>query len=122
MSSELDRWLLENENKIIEKDQDCQDESSREKKKQKIYELDLHGYRVSEAILALESFIKKQNEQVRKIRVIHGKGLHSGRPGILNEEIHNWLRKKYKEKIYIKDFSLAKPSEGGHGATIVWLL
>lgn len=84
--------------------------------------LDLHGLRVSEALAQLQNFLKNQPPQIKKILIIHGKGNHSvEQEGVLKGAVHTWLRKSKKPGGRIKDFSLAKPNQGGSGATVVWL-
>lgn len=84
--------------------------------------LDLHGLRVSEALVKLQNFLKNQPSRVKKILIIHGKGHHSeNQEGVLKEAVQTWLRKHKNPNSRIKDFSLAKPNQGGSGATLVWL-
>ena len=67
------------------------------------YELDLHGLRLEEAISKTdELFYQKLNfhSSVFEIKVITGKGIHSGEKGsVLPREIHDHVKKIYKKNI-----------------------
>ena len=82
-------------------------------------ELDLHGMRVSEAAVALSTFLAEcANRGLRCVRVIHGKGLGSpGKLSILKQLSRGWLAQREE----ILAFCQAGPHEGGSGALLVLL-
>ena len=75
-------------------------------------ELDLHGMRVDEAILVVESFINDSYKaRERVVWIIHGKGT-----GVLREEVRQYL--KYNS--LVEFFTPADKYHGGEeGATQV---
>ena len=76
-------------------------------------ELDLHTFRPSDVGELVPDYIGLCLEKdIRRIRIIHGKGI-----GTLRETVHALLRKDAR----VKRFQLADQSEGGWGATIAWL-
>lgn len=81
-------------------------------------EIDLHGYTADEAIRILDNFIDSmQKRHVKKILVIHGKGLHSqGGDGILKHEVKRYLERSGK----CGAFGHPKSSQGGSGA--LWVV
>jgi DNA-nicking Smr family endonuclease len=120
-NSELDRWLSENEDFIVPKEEKPGRKGENKKKSSIVPQIDLHGLRVKQALVKLRGFIQSQSVSVKKIRIIHGKGNHKGEnSGVLREEVRNWL-KKQRESGKIKDFIYEKPENGGWGVTQVWL-
>ena len=82
-------------------------------------ELDLHGETLETARRSLDEFISGcMAQDVRRIRVIHGKGHRSpaGRAAI-KPALEDWLRACPGVLAYWS----ARPSEGGDGALNVWL-
>lgn len=76
-------------------------------------EIHLLGMRVDEAIHVLEKFLDDAFLAGHpQVRIVHGKGT-----GALRQAIHEWLR----EQPMVRGFTLASPSEGGSGVTIVEL-
>lgn len=76
-------------------------------------EIHLLGMRADEAIHVLEKFLDDAFLAGHaRVRIVHGKGT-----GALRQAIHQWLR----EHPMVRGFSLAQPSEGGSGVTIVQL-
>jgi DNA-nicking Smr family endonuclease len=76
--------------------------------------LDLHGLSITEARQTLLEFISfAQKQQIRCIRLVHGKGYrsHSEQP-ILKNKVNSWLRQHPD----ILAFSSAQPKDGGTGA------
>ncbi|MCV5948636.1 Smr/MutS family protein, partial [Escherichia coli] len=59
-------------------------------------QLDLHGHRVEEAREALGEFLRAcVRQEMRCVRIIHGKGLGSkNRTPILKEKVRRWLVQK----------------------------
>ena len=82
-------------------------------------EIDLHGLTVAEAKLALRQFlIEALEQQVRCVRVIHGKGLRSGHRGpVLKATVSAVLRRTGAVLAYVS----ARPVDGGTGALYVLL-
>lgn len=79
--------------------------------------LDLHGYTLYSAKLALQKFISNCYEKnIRNILIITGKGQNNN--GALKEEVPKWLTDKFFNK-YIVSFSLAPRQLGGEGALLV---
>lgn len=125
--NELDAWLENNSDFVpINEDELIEDSSLHQKKNKKnngIPELDLHGLTSSKAIFKTAEFIQNQPQSTKKVRVIHGKGHHSGKGGaVLQKEIREWLKRKRQEKKLVEDFQYEKPQNGGTGATLVWIL
>ena len=81
-------------------------------------ELDLHGYYQEEAKDLVHSFLDNaRNSKFKKIRIITGKGLHSGgEQGVLKELVENILRMQNL------NFQDAKINEGGSGAININIL
>jgi len=82
-------------------------------------ELDLHGMLQQEALDALRLFLaQSQREGLKKVLVIHGKGLHS--------ENHKSVLREAVQQVLMKDRNVASWGEagkkhGGRGASWVWL-
>ena len=82
-------------------------------------ELDLHGHTLPEAQAALTKFIQYSRENnIRCIRIIHGKGYGSSNKGPkLKPMVNKWLQQRNE----ILAFCSAKPNDGGTGAIYVLL-
>jgi DNA-nicking Smr family endonuclease len=82
-------------------------------------EIDLHGMTVAEAKLALRQFlINALEQQVRCVRIIHGKGLRSGHRGpVLKAAVSAVLRRTGAVLAYVS----ARQVDGGTGALYVLL-
>lgn len=82
-------------------------------------QLDLHGLRRDDAREALGQFIRAAQQQgVRCVRVIHGKGLGSpGKSPVLKGRVQGWLAQKREVLAFVQ----AKPADGGAGALLVLL-
>jgi DNA-nicking Smr family endonuclease len=82
-------------------------------------EIDLHGLTVVEAKEALRQFlIRALEEQVRCVRVVHGKGLRSGHRGpVLKATVGALLQRTGAVLAYVS----ARPVDGGTGALYVLL-
>lgn len=82
-------------------------------------ELDLHGYTVTEAKMALEEFITNcKRQQKRYVRIIHGKGYRSDQKiPVLKTHVAYWL----PQHSDVLAFSTARPADGGTGAIYVIL-
>ena len=82
-------------------------------------EIDLHGLTVAEAKAALRQFlVGALEQQVRCVRIIHGKGLRSGHRGpVLKAAVNTVLRRTGAVLAYVS----ARPVDGGTGAVYVLL-
>jgi DNA-nicking Smr family endonuclease len=82
-------------------------------------QLDLHGLRTDEARDSLVAFLNAcQKNNLRCIRIIHGKGLGSpDREPVLKGKVLRWLVQRDE----ILAFCQARPNDGGSGAVIVLL-
>ena len=82
-------------------------------------QLDLHGLRRDEAREQLAFFIREAQQQgIRCVRVVHGKGLGSpGKAPVLKSRVHSWLAQMKAVLAFVQ----AKPADGGAGALLVLL-
>jgi len=82
-------------------------------------ELDLHGHTRPEAQIALTKFVQISRENdIRCVRIIHGKGYGSNNQGPkLKPMVNKWLQQRSE----ILAFCSARPSDGGTGAVYVLL-
>ncbi len=97
----------------------------------KIRSIDLHGYTLDKANKAIESFINKAfSENINKLIVVTGKGLHSQNEkdpyiskdlGILKHSVPEFINnnKSLMDKIY--EITDAKIEDGGGGAFYIFL-
>ncbi|MEN6477224.1 MAG: Smr/MutS family protein [Rectinema sp.] len=78
-----------------------------------VFELDLRGFRLAEALVATEKQIDAAALQnLSLFSIIHGTG-----EGILGKGIHDYL----KGNPAVADYHFARPEEGGYGKTVVRL-
>ncbi len=78
-----------------------------------VFELDLRGYRLAEALEAVEKQIDAASLQgLGLFSFLHGTG-----NGILGKGIHEFLRSQPS----VADYHFARPEEGGYGKTVVRL-
>jgi len=78
-----------------------------------VFELDLRGYRLAEALEAVEKQIDAASLQgLSLFSLLHGTG-----NGILGKGIHEFLRGQPS----VADYHFARPEEGGYGKTVVRL-
>lgn len=82
-------------------------------------EIDLHGLTAAEAKTALAGFIEESIGRGHVcVRVVHGKGLGSGRGGpVLRRKVDGWLRQWDKVLAFVS----ARQVDGGTGAVYVLL-
>jgi len=82
-------------------------------------ELDLHGYTVAEAKIAIQDFLYEcKRQHVRYIRIVHGKGFRSEQKiPVLKTHVAYWL----PQHTDVLAFSSAQPRDGGTGAIYVIL-
>jgi DNA mismatch repair protein MutS2 len=86
-------------------------EASSSRSNRAVIELDLRGYRLVEAIAALERQLDAATmEGLTGFSIIHGTG-----EGVLQQGVRETLA-RYPG---VKDFHYARPEEGGHGKTVV---
>jgi DNA mismatch repair protein MutS2 len=77
------------------------------------FELDLRGFRLAEALEAVERQVDAASLQgLNLFSIIHGTG-----EGVLGKGIHDYLR----SNAAVDDYHFARPEEGGYGKTIVRL-
>ena len=80
--------------------------------------LDLHGLTRQEASAQLRDFLRNSvRGGLRKVLVIHGRGLNSEGEAVLPALV----RAELQENPDVLDFGAAAPSEGGEGAMQVFL-
>ena len=129
-TSEKDKkiWneFLSNDEKLPDKD-DIQNKTNIKKTRS----LDLHGKNLDEANSIIESFIKKSYEdQVQKLIIVTGKGLHSNNEkdpyvskdlGILKYSIPEFVRNNENLMQIISNIGEASVKDGGTGAFYIFL-
>lgn len=81
--------------------------------------LDLHGLTIAEARETLLEFIAfAQKQQIRCIRLVHGKGYRAtAEKPVLKNKVNSWLRQHPD----VLAFSSAQPRDGGTGAVYIIL-
>ncbi len=107
------------------------DSKVKKKKILKIRTIDLHGYTLDEANKIIENFIKKAfSENVNKIIVVTGKGLHSENEkdpyvskkfGILKYSVPEFITNNVILMNMINEITDAKIEDGGGGAFYIFL-
>ena len=118
--------FLKSEDKLFDKDY--------KNKKNKIHltkSIDLHGYTLDEANSTIEKFIHKCFvEQVNKLIVVTGKGIHSNNEknpyvskdlSILKYSVPEFISSNRKLNEMIYDIQDAKLEDGGSGAFYIYL-
>ena len=103
----------------------------KDKKNFKIRSIDLHGYTLDEANKSIEDFIKKAfSENVNKLIVVTGKGLHSENEkdpyiskdlGILKYSVPEFITNNSSLMSMINEITDAKIEDGGGGAFYIFL-
>ena len=101
------------------------------KKTFKTRSIDLHGYTLDEANKTVENFINKSfSENVNKLIVVTGKGLHSNNEkdpyvskdlGILKYSVPEFIRNNLALMNKINEIKDAKIEDGGEGAFYIYL-
>ena len=102
-----------------------------EKKSFKTKSIDLHGYTLDEANKKIEEFINKSFfEDVNKLIVVTGKGLHSENEkdpyvskdlGILKYSVPEFITNNKELMTKINEITDAKIEDGGGGAFYIYL-
>ena len=97
----------------------------------KVRSIDLHGYTLDEANKTIENFIKKAfSENVNKLIVVTGKGLHSENEkdpyvskdlGILKYSVPEFIKNDKDLMSKINEITDAKIEDGGGGAFYIFL-
>ena len=118
--------FLKSKEKLLDKDH--------KKKKNFTYSaksLDLHGYTLEEANIAVEKFITKSfSENINKLIVVTGKGIHSDNEknpyvskdlSILKYSVPEFISNSKKLMQMINDIQDAKIEDGGSGAFYIYL-
>ena len=82
--------------------------------------IDLHGMTASQALAALELFMKLQiSHGSKKVLVITGKGKNSSGTSVLNPLVKSWIQKE--GKVYVNSWAPAPRVQGGRGAFVIYL-
>jgi len=97
----------------------------------KIKSLDLHGYTLEQANIAIEDFIfKSYEEKINKLIIVTGKGTHSQNEkdpyvskdlSILKYSVPEFISKNKNLMNIINDIQDAKVEDGGSGAFYIYL-
>ena len=97
----------------------------------KVKSIDLHGYTLDEANKTIENFIKRAfSENVNKLIVVTGKGLHSENEkdpyvskdlGILKYSVPEFITNNKDLMSKINEITDAKTEDGGGGAFYIFL-
>ena len=97
----------------------------------KIKSLDLHGYTLEQANIAIEDFIiKSYEEKINKLIIVTGKGTHSQNEkdpyvskdlSILKYSVPEFISKNKNLINIINDMQDAKIEDGGSGAFYIYL-
>ena len=97
----------------------------------KIKSLDLHGYTLEQANIAIEDFIfKSYEEKINKLIIVTGKGTHSQNEkdpyvskdlSILKYSVPEFISKNKNLMNIINDIQDAKIEDGGGGAFYIYL-
>ena len=118
--------FLSSKEKILDKDFKTQ-----KKKRLKISSIDLHGYTLEQANKTIEEFIlKSYEEDIGKLIVVTGKGIHSDvekNPyvskdlSILKYSVPEFINNNQNLMKIIIDIQDAKVEDGGSGAFYIYL-
>jgi DNA-nicking Smr family endonuclease len=97
----------------------------------KIKSIDLHGYTLEQANVAIEDFIiKSHEEKINKLIIVTGKGTHSQNEkdpyvskdlSILKYSVPEFISKNKNLMNVINDIQDAKIEDGGSGAFYIYL-
>ena len=118
--------FISSKEKIVDKDF-----KNQKKNLLKIKSIDLHGYTLEQANIAIEQFILKAfNERVSKLIVVTGKGIHSDvekNPyvskdlSILKYSVPEFINNNQNLMRVINDIQDASVEDGGSGAFYIFL-
>ena len=120
------KTFLNNKEKLPDKDL-----SKQEKKTYKTRSIDLHGYTLEDANRSIEDFINKAFlEEINKLIVVTGKGLHSKNDrdpyvskdlSILKYSVPEFIENNESLMKMISSIEDAKLQDGGQGAFYIFL-
>jgi DNA-nicking Smr family endonuclease len=118
--------FLSNDEKLTDKDLKIKN-----KKPLKIKSIDLHGYTLEQANVAVENFIiRSYEEQIGKLIIVTGKGIHSQNEkdpyvskdlSILKYSVPELISKNINLMNIINDIQDASIEDGGGGAFYIFL-
>ena len=118
--------FLSNDEKLTDKDLKIKN-----KKPLKIKSIDLHGYTLEQANVAVENFIiRSYEEQIGKLIIVTGKGIHSQNEkdpyvskdlSILKYSVPEFISKNLNLMNIINDIQDASIDDGGSGAFFIFL-
>ena len=118
--------FLSNDEKLTDKDLKIKN-----KKSLKIKSIDLHGYTLEQANVAVENFIiRSYEEQIGKLIIVTGKGIHSQNEkdpyiskdlSILKYSVPEFISKNINLMNIINDIQDASIEDGGSGAFYIFL-
>ena len=118
--------FLSSDEKLIDKD-----DKLKKKILLKIKSIDLHGYTLDEANKTIEAFIiKSYEENINKLIVVTGKGLHSKNEkdpyvskelSILKYSVPEFISKNKNLMDIIYEITDARVEDGGEGAFYIFL-
>ena len=119
--SAMDEWL--SKNKVIDKDSNTKKSAVKGERRRRLIHakpddiLDIHGLTREKAWITLEVFFENaKNRGCEKLRIIHGKGNHSGGEAVLSK-----LVQKFVEQCrFAGESGNENAVNGGRGAT--WVL
>ena len=107
------------------------DHKLKKKKQYKIKSIDLHGYSLKEANETIQDFINKSYEEnVNRLIVVTGKGLHSNNEkdpyvstdlSILKYSVPEFIKNNIESMKKITEITDAKIEDGGDGAFYIYL-
>jgi DNA-nicking Smr family endonuclease len=97
----------------------------------KVKSIDLHGYTLEQANIAIENFIiKSYQEKINKLIIVTGKGIHSQNEkdpyvskdlSILKYSVPEFISKNKNLTNIINEIQDAKIEDGGDGAFYIYL-
>ena len=118
--------FLSNDEKLTDKDLKIKN-----KKPLKIKSIDLHGYTLEQANVAVENFIiRSYEEQIGKLIIVTGKGIHSQNEkdpyvsknlSILKYSVPEFITNNDETMKKISEITDAKIEDGGDGAFYIYL-
>jgi len=118
--------FLSNDEKLTNKDLKIKN-----KKPLKIKSIDLHGYTLEQANVAVENFIiRSYEEQIGKLIIVTGKGIHSQNEkdpyvskdlSILKYSVPEFISKNIILMNIINDIQDASTEDGGSGSFYIFL-
>ena len=118
--------FLSSDEKLTDKDLKIKN-----KKPLKIKSIDLHGYTLEQANIVVENFIiKSYEEQISKLIIVTGKGIHSQNEkdpyvskelSILKYSVPEFISKNKNLVNIINEITDAKIEDGGEGAFYIFL-